>query len=33
MDFAPTFCALLGVSMPDVDGRAIADPEQGGRDE
>ena len=25
MDFAPTFCALLGVSMPDVDGRPIAE--------
>ena len=24
MDFAPTFCALLGVAMPDVDGRPIA---------
>jgi predicted AlkP superfamily phosphohydrolase/phosphomutase len=23
MDFAPTFCALLGVELPDVDGRVI----------
>jgi len=34
MDFAPTFCALLGVSMHDVDGRAIAPIlNQGDRDE
>ena len=25
MDFAPTFCALLDVPMPDVDGRVIAE--------
>jgi predicted AlkP superfamily phosphohydrolase/phosphomutase len=25
MDFAPTFCALLGVEMMDVDGKLIAE--------
>lgn len=33
MDFAPTFCALLGVEMPDVDGQAIREllPDASGR--
>jgi predicted AlkP superfamily phosphohydrolase/phosphomutase len=31
MDFAPTFCALLGVAMPEVDGRPIAKLLEGSR--